>query len=343
MKKGSLLRIATTSVLAFGSLTINPGAMADELCELSYNVVNDWGTGATHKINFTYNGPDVEGWQLTWTFPGSETILDLWGGAHQQSGNSVVVNNVSWNSTLSAGKNINVGFNIKNPSQGELPTLMLNGTTCDTVDGSTPPVTPPQEPPEENPDETPEVPPVTPPDMENGSWTLDSDSSYFHFVSYKNQDKVESHSFERLSGSVAKNGSAVLEIDLNSVSTGNNTRDQRMRDMLFETAMHGTAVVSMDVDPDAMAQLNPGQRSTLNVNAALQLHGLETPLTTQLFVQRLTDTRYMVQNVSPVLVKASDYSLEAGIEALRQIAGLNAISTTVPVDFVLYYDLQPTP
>lgn len=62
-------------------------------------------------------------------------------------------------------------------------------------------------------------------DMENGSWILDLDSFYFYFVSYKNQDKVEFYFFECLSGSVVKNGSVVLEIDLNSVSIGNNICD----------------------------------------------------------------------------------------------------------------------
>ena len=46
----------------------------------------------------------------------------------------------------------------------------------------------------------------------------------------------------------------------------------------------------------------------------------------------------MVQNISPVLIKAADYALGTGIEALRDIAGLNAIGHTVPVDFTLYFE-----
>lgn len=71
------------SVLVFGFLIINFGVMVDEFCELFYNVVNDWGIGVIYKINFIYNGFDVEGWQFIWIFFGSEIIFDLWGGVYQ--------------------------------------------------------------------------------------------------------------------------------------------------------------------------------------------------------------------------------------------------------------------
>lgn len=175
-------------------------------------------------------------------------------------------------------------------------------------------------------------------DQSEDVWQLDNGPSYFHFVSYKNQNKVESHSFESLQGHVTTTGAAILEIDLNSVNTANSTRNQRLRQYLFETSIYQTAVVQLNVDPNLMAQIVPGQRVTTPVTALLQLHGVEMQLNTELFVTRLTDSRFMVQNASPVLVNAFDFGLEDGLNTLRELAGLDSIGAGVPVDFMLYFD-----
>ena len=39
----------------------------------------------------------------------------------------------------------------------------------------------------------------------------------------------------------------------------------------------------------------------------------------------------------PVLISAADFGLESGVEALREVAGLNVISTAVPVSFQLVF------
>lgn len=309
---------------------------AGELCDLSYESVRSWGAGASHRINVTYHGPAINSWQMSWEFPGDETIRNLWGGQHEQSGNKVTVKSTGWNSRLKEGSAIRVGFNIQAPTKGQTAKVLFNGVDCSAeVDGEDNiPDTP------DTPD-TPDEPDIDIPVENDADWSLDSEQSFLHFVSYKNTNRVESHKFEKLTGSVdASTGNARLEIDLDSVNTANATRDGRLKNLLFETALFGKAVISLSIDPDSVASLNPGERVKLPVSASLALHGVEGAVETSLFVQRLTDSRVMIQNVSPVLIKAADYSLDAGIEALRKVANLDVISTTVPVDFVLYFDMQ---
>ena len=39
----------------------------------------------------------------------------------------------------------------------------------------------------------------------------------------------------------------------------------------------------------------------------------------------------------PVVISAADFGLEGGVDALRQVAGLNSIVTAVPVSFQLVF------
>ncbi|MBU2984345.1 YceI family protein, partial [Saccharophagus degradans] len=170
------------------------------------------------------------------------------------------------------------------------------------------------------------------------AYSLDATASFLNFVSSKKTHVLETHRFDVLSGGISTAGEAQLVIDLNSVNTGIDVRNGRMRDYLFETATYSVATVTVPVDLAAVAGLAVGEDMLVDVSATLDLHGVPGVIDTQLNVQRLSATRIMVQNQSPLLIKAADYSLEAGIETLRNLASLNVISTTVPVDFVLFYE-----
>src|SRR5690606_36993905 len=50
-------------------------------------------------------------------------------------------------------------------------------------------------------------------------WLLDATKSSFHFVTVKNTDNAEAHTFTQMQGTVAASGSATLTIPLASVST----------------------------------------------------------------------------------------------------------------------------
>jgi polyisoprenoid-binding protein YceI len=172
------------------------------------------------------------------------------------------------------------------------------------------------------------------------TWNLDSSASYLNFVTTKNTHNVEVHNFTRISGAISAAGVATLAIDLSSVNTNIALRDERMRDLLFQIASFPTATVTLNLPSGLLANLAIGDTSEIQITANLDLHGVTSPVATKVSVQRLSATRILVQNLSPVVVNAPDYALIAGVEALRAAVGIASISTAVPVDFTLIYDAR---
>ncbi len=102
-------------------------------CAVTYAVANDWGTGFTANVTIANNSTAaVNGWTLGWTFPGNQTITNLWNGTYTQSGAAVSVKSLSYNSTIGAnGGSVSFGFNANYSGTNAKPaSFSLNGTTC---------------------------------------------------------------------------------------------------------------------------------------------------------------------------------------------------------------------
>ncbi|MBN1311572.1 MAG: cellulose binding domain-containing protein [Anaerolineae bacterium] len=117
-------------------------------CSVDYTRQNDWGSGFTANVVITNNGSSaINGWTLTWTFPGNQQIVHLWNGSYTQSGASVSVSNAGWNGTIGAnGGTASFGFNANYSGTNSDPTsFALNGVTCNggTVPTSVPPTSVP--------------------------------------------------------------------------------------------------------------------------------------------------------------------------------------------------------
>jgi hypothetical protein len=170
------------------------------------------------------------------------------------------------------------------------------------------------------------------------AWTLDNDSSQVSFVSVKAGDAGEVHRFTEISGKLSSDGNASVTIQLASVDTLIPLRDERMREMLFQTNLFPTASLSTDIDMDALNAIEPGDSMDMAANLTLDLHGQQLSLAAEMIVARLGDHRLMVSSRKPVIVNAASVDLVKGIEALREIANLPSISKAVPVSFVLTFD-----
>ncbi|WP_328189177.1 cellulose binding domain-containing protein [Marinobacter sp. OP 3.4] len=334
-------------------------AVADSLCEVDYRIQHSWQTGAVHRVIMTYNGPEVSGWELGWTFPGGETIDSIFNVTPDQQGQDVTVENLAWNARLTEGREIKFGFNVRNPS-GEIPTqFYLNGEPCGEETGDTPdqPDDPDQpDNPGDDPDDNPDDDGGDEPGDGGGdpgnddpatptAWTLDAGDSYLGFVTTKNTHTVESHRFGTLSGSVTDDGTATLDIDLNTVQTGIDIRNQRLKEMLFNTGQTPTATVAIELG-DNLSQvqgLSAGDVMTLDVPAQVQISGETRDINSQLRVQHLGNQRFLVSSAQPLIITADQFGLEDGVEALREVAGLDSISIAVPVDFALFFEAgEPT-
>ncbi|MCB2089653.1 MAG: YceI family protein [Sphingomonadaceae bacterium] len=170
-----------------------------------------------------------------------------------------------------------------------------------------------------------------------GSWTLDSTASDLSFVTVKAGNVGEAHGFKGLSGSVTPEGLATLAVDLATVDTGVDIRDERMRDVLFEVGTHPQAKVSAQLDPASLSALAVGESKTMPVKATLDLHGTSSEIETQLDVVRTGADTVLVITTRPIILDATAFGLGEGVEKLRNLAQLPAISTAVPVTFRLTY------
>lgn len=170
------------------------------------------------------------------------------------------------------------------------------------------------------------------------SWSLDNDASQVSFVSVKAGDAGEVHRFNEISGTLSDDGNASVTIQLASVDTLIPIRDERMRDLLFETNVFPTASLSADIDMDTLNSIEPGANVDMTVNLKLDLRDQKLEIPAEMIVARLGDRRLMVSSRKPVIVNAASVDLVEGIEALRAIANLPSISKAVPVSFVLTFE-----
>ncbi len=167
-------------------------------------------------------------------------------------------------------------------------------------------------------------------------WTLDSGASTLGFVSVKNGSTAEGHRFRSIEGRLDDRG-AELIVDLASVDTRIEIRDERMRKMLFEVVRFPHAVFRAGVSPAIAEELAVGASTEQEVVGTLAVQGIEVPLTATVLVTRSAPNRLRVASARPVIVSTSALELDQGLEQLRKVAGLDGITPEVPVSFSLSF------
>ena len=160
-------------------------------------------------------------------------------------------------------------------------------------------------------------------------WTV-SDSSRIGFVSIKNNRIGENNAFERVSGSISESGQVAVSVDLSSVETGIGIRNERLQKMLFEVASFPTASIDAALGDSQIAALRAGGARAESVSVNISLHGKTVSKTANVSVSSSGgDVR--VTTTQPIVITAQEFGLESGVAALQQIAGLNAISRSIPI------------
>ncbi|ANZ40309.1 hypothetical protein BBK82_34055 [Lentzea guizhouensis] len=126
---GALL--ATTALVASAALIGSQSASAAPACRVDYTIGSQWPGGFTAAAVVTNLGDPVNGWHLSWTFPGDERVTQSWNGSHTQSGARVTAVNATWNGAIATGASVSFGFNASSGSRSTPPTAFsLNGTAC---------------------------------------------------------------------------------------------------------------------------------------------------------------------------------------------------------------------
>lgn len=168
-------------------------------------------------------------------------------------------------------------------------------------------------------------------------WQLQGNESRVNFVSVKSSQTAEIHYFKKLNGAISDTGAVELNIDLTSAETNIGIRNDRVKAMLFETSIFSQAKVSGAIDIEKVAHLNIGDSYIETVKLDLDLHGASQEVSNEVQVVKLNDGKLLVNSIRPVVINASSFGLEKGIEQLREVAKLPSISTAIPVTFNLIF------
>ncbi len=178
---------------------------------------------------------------------------------------------------------------------------------------------------------------ATPAPVTGSAWTLDPAGSRLSYVSIKAGEVAEANRFDTLSGSVAADGTATLDIDLASVNTGVDIRNERMREIFFGVAENPKATVTAKLDPAAFAGLAVGQSLTRPFTASVTIKGASSDVETEVLVTRVTEGRVTVVPTAPVIVSTDMFGLTDELGELRALAQLPSITPAVPVTFSLAF------
>jgi endoglucanase len=131
MRSRRVISVLVALILSvFGGGLIAGTAHAAVRCGVDYTK-NDWGSGFTASITLHNLGDSLDGWTLTYSYTGGQTLTQGWSGTWSQSGKTVTVTGASWNRTLATGATAQIGANFTYSGTNADPaSFAVNGVTC---------------------------------------------------------------------------------------------------------------------------------------------------------------------------------------------------------------------
>jgi non-reducing end alpha-L-arabinofuranosidase len=101
-------------------------------CQVTYTKNSEWPGGFTAQVVIGNTGTTaINGWSVTFAFPGDQKITSNFNGGFSQSGANATLTNASYNATIAAGSSITDGFQGSWANSDVSPTsFSVNGTTC---------------------------------------------------------------------------------------------------------------------------------------------------------------------------------------------------------------------
>jgi polyisoprenoid-binding protein YceI len=325
------------SMLSLG-LVVSAASVAQGACTASYVTENNWGAGAQIGLTVKNNGAAVTSWEVCWAYSGSEVVANSWEGVATTTGKNVCVKNANYNGSLPANGSVKIGMIVNNPGTQVPTAFTFNGAACGGSTSSSSSSTASTSSKSSSSSSSSSSTGVT----TAARWLLDTTNSTFHFVTVKNISTAEAFTFTKLQGTIATTGAATLTIPLSSISSGVDTRNTRMQNLLFESGYLPSLHFTTQLDLAALDALAVGSVQVQTLTGNLTLHGVTKTISFDATIVKHSSTSLSVSPRRPIIVNSADYEMNAGVEALRAIANLTAIGEKTPVYFKMFLTRDST-
>lgn len=168
------------------------------------------------------------------------------------------------------------------------------------------------------------------------TWQLDSDSSVLNFVSVKNDHIDEVHRFTDIQGEWV-DGNVSIEIPVTSLDTQIPIRNERMLKHLFNAQDYSIVSATASLEEKLLIDMPVGETLPLMLDVTVFIAGKSETMQSYLQVTRLGTDRFLATTTQPINIDAKAFGLVAGIDQLREIAGLQRIDYNVPVTFSVQF------
>jgi polyisoprenoid-binding protein YceI len=166
-------------------------------------------------------------------------------------------------------------------------------------------------------------------------WSVNSAQSSLNFVSVKNDVVAETHSFKDLTGSLTEAGDFAVAIPAMSIDTMIPIRNERILEQVLTAKQYASINAKGKVDSKVLAGLKTGDSVVVDQALDLTLLTKTQSLTAKVKVTKVSDSQLVVTTVAPIMLDVNKFELNAGVEKLRELAGLKSISPMVPTTFSL--------
>ncbi len=160
---------------------------------------------------------------------------------------------------------------------------------------------------------------------------LNSQLSHISIITTKNSKISEVSEFKSISGSISSTNYLSVSIDLTSLETNIPIRNQRISQYLFETSLYPKAEIHTQLKQSDLS------KGTHEITFDVDLHGLSGIMTAEFRVFEESNKKIITLN-KPLIINANMFALEKGITTLKNIAKLQNISFSVPVNLVLVFE-----
>ncbi len=118
---------ASTSASASPSGSPSGGSGSGAGCSVSWSLTDSWSGAFQLGFTVTAGSSPITAWKVSYSWPGSQTVTDIWNASDAQTGAAVDASNLSYNGSLSAGGSTTFGLQASGT-----PPSSLTGLTCST-------------------------------------------------------------------------------------------------------------------------------------------------------------------------------------------------------------------